>query len=75
MSAQFAFVISGVDGYGEEYDETADDGVDERGGVHHGESVHDCCDEQNADDGAGEDAAFAAMDFRGVAIPHPPARM
>ena len=59
LSAQFSFVVPGVDGDGEEYHEAADDGVDERGGVHHGESVHDCCDEQDADHGAGENAAFA----------------
>ncbi len=57
LSAEFAFVVPGVDGDGE--DESADDGVDEGRGVHHGEAVHDCCDEKDADHGAGENAAFA----------------
>ena len=52
MSAEFAFVVPGIDGDGE--DESADDGVDEGRGVHHGEAVHDCCDEKDADHGAEE---------------------
>ena len=56
LSAEFAFVVPGVDGDGE--DESADDGVDEGRGVHHGEAVHDCCDEKDADHGAGENAAL-----------------
>ena len=59
LSAEFAFEVPGVDGDGDEDDESADDGVDEGRGVHHGEAVHDCCAEKDADHGAGENAAFA----------------
>ena len=58
LSVQFAFVVPGVDG--DEDDESTDDGVDERRGVHHGEAVHDCCDEKDADHSARENATFAA---------------
>jgi len=60
LSAEFAFVVPRIDGDGDEDDESADDGVDEGRDVHHGEPVHDCCDEKDADHGAGENATFAA---------------